>query len=163
MAHPEGRELLALAVLGCVVWAGVEARDLGSGPRRGDPCAARAPEAAAVEASYAAIRDALEQGRDGDALLSLRERTVRGPYPGYAWFFLGEAAYREGAVTAAVGHYRRAVETDPSVADRGAAFGASRTLGRRLADLRQGPWAEDPPPEIRDLYLLQRRLAGGCE
>lgn len=163
MARPGRRALLAPAVLACLVWAGVEARNLGSDARRGDPCAARAPEAAAVEASYAPIRDALGQGRDAEALLSLRDRAARGPYPGYAWFFLGEVAYREGAATAAVGHYRRAVETDPSVADRGAAFGAARTLGQRLEALREGPWAANPPPEIRDLYLLQRRLAGGCE
>jgi len=157
------RAILALAVLGCLTWAGVEASRLRGGPRRSDPCAARAPDPAAVEASYASIRAALDQGRGEEALLSLRERAARGPYPGYAWFLLGEAAYREGAATAAVGHYRRAVETDPSVADRGAALGAARTMGQRLTALREGPWAGNPPPEIRDLYLLQRRLAGGCE
>lgn len=159
------RFLLALGVASCLAWAGVEARHLaGSGLSRGpDPCAARPPDAAAVEASYAAIRAALGDGREEEALLALRERASRGPYPGYAWFLLGEAAYRQGAAAAAVGHWRRAVEADASVADRGAAFGAGRAIARRLAELREGPWAEDAPREIRDLYFLQRRLAGGCD
>ncbi|MBE0617882.1 MAG: hypothetical protein IH608_08160, partial [Proteobacteria bacterium] len=96
MNRPGNRALLPLAVIGCLAWAGVEARHLSGAPRRSAPCATRAPEAAAVEASYAAIRAALDQGRDAEAVLSLRERTARGPYPGYAWFLLGEAAYREG-------------------------------------------------------------------
>lgn len=159
------RWLLALGVASCLAWAGVEARNLAGGgvSSKHDPCAARPPDAAAVEASYGAIRAALDDGREDEALLALRDRASRGPYPGYAWFLLGEAAYRQGAAAAAVGHWRRAVEADPTVADRGAAFGAGRAIARRLAELREGPWAENPPREIRDLYYLQRRLAGGCE
>lgn len=157
------RFLLVLGVASCLAWAGVEARNLSGVSQGSDPCAARPSEAAAVETSYAAIRAALGDGRDDEALLALRDRASRGPYPGYAWFLLGEAAYREGAAAAAVGHWRKAVEADATVADRGAAFGAGRAISRRLAELREGPWAENPPREIRDLYYLQRRLAGGCE
>lgn len=164
MAGPRlTRFLLALGTLACLAWAGVEARHLGGLPQGLDPCAARPSDPGAVEASYAAIRAALAEGRDDEALLALRDWARRGPYPGYAWFLLGEAAYHEGAPAAAVGHWRKAVEADATVADRAAAFGAGRAIARRLAELREGPWAENPPPEIRDLYFLQRRLAGGCE
>lgn len=157
------RSRLALGVVACLAWAGVEARNLIGISQGPDPCAARPSEAAAVETSYAAIRATLADGRDDEALLALRDRASRGPYPGYAWYLLGEAAYREGAAVAAVGHWRKAVESDATVADRGAAFGAGRAIARRLGELREGPWAENPPREIRDLYYLQRRLAGGCE
>jgi len=160
----EGR-LRAVLILGIALtlgWAAVEARNL----RRStgaDLYAARPPDPVAVEASFRPILDARDQGRPEEALLLLRDRTERGPYSGYAWFLLGEMAYGEGQPGAAVRHYRRAVEVDPSVADRQGAFRARRVVSERLAALRNGPWAQSPPPEIRDLYYLQRRLAGGCE
>jgi len=116
-----------------------------------------------VEASFGPISAARDQGRVEEALLLLRDRTERGPYPGYAWFLLGEIAFQEGQLRTAVSHYRKAVDVDPSVGDRQGAFQARRVVSERLAALRGGAWAQQPPPEIRDLYYLQRRLAGGCE
>jgi len=161
-----GRGLRAVLLLGIAVSLGlaaVEARNLGHGAVASDPCASRPPDPVAVEASFGPILTARDQGRPEEALLLLRERTERGPYPGYAWFLLGEMAFGEGQARAAVRHYRRAVEADPSVGDRQSAFRARRVVTERLAGLRTGPWAQDPPPEIRDLYFLQRRLAGGCQ
>ena len=156
------RAALALAAAVCVAWAAVEARNLGAVPAGADPCALAAPDPGAVEASFEPVRALLEAGRSEEAVLALRDRAAKGPYPGYARFWLGEIAFRHGAYAQAVREYRAAVETDPSVGDRGAAFNAGRRISERLEEIRRGPWAGDPPREIRDLYYLQRLLAGGC-
>ncbi len=155
---------LAVAVAACLAWAGVEARGLvGARPGRPDPCAGRPAPAAEVEDAFLGVRTALAAGRRERALFDLRRRAEHGPFPGYAEFWLGELAYEEGAYPAAVRHYRAAVDREPAVYDRGAAFGAGKVVAGRLEALRSGPWARNPPPEVRDLYYLQRRIAGGCE
>jgi Flp pilus assembly protein TadD len=116
-----------------------------------------------VTASFQPILAARDAGRAEEALLALRERAEKGPYPGYAWYFLGQAAHREGALAAAVMNFRKAVATDPTVADRQAAFGASDGLRRALEDLKRSSWARSGPPELSELRYLERRLAGGCE
>ncbi len=164
MARLHRRAGLAVAVAACLAGAAWEARRLGEpGGPAWDPCAARAAEPQAVEASYAEVLAARAAGRTEEALLALRQRAERGPHPGYAWFFLGEVAFDERAFGAAVRHYRRAVEVDPGVADRGAAFGAAAAVERRLEALRESAWAQAEPPELRDLHYLRRRLAGGCQ
>lgn len=157
------RTALLLAIALALGWAGVEARHLRLGPPAGYrlPAAEEAP--AAVEAGFAALQEARRGGRREEALLGLREQAARGRHPGFASFLLGEMAFEEKAYTAAVGHYRRAVEAEPRVGDHDAPFRSGRIIASRLGFLRQGPWAQSPPPEIRDLYYLQRRLAGGCE
>lgn len=154
---------LTLAIAVSVAWAAVEARNLTNGSRGRGAVVGTPSDSAAVEASFAPLRKAWEAGRREESLLGLRDRTARGPYAGYAWFLLGEMAYEEGAYSSAVTQFRTAVETDPSVADRGSAFSSARVIAARLEAIRQGPWREQRPAEIRDLYYLQRRLAGGCE
>ncbi len=157
------RMLLAGAVLACLSWAAVEARHVKVEGGRPDPCALRPADPSAVGASYRELGERVERGEHDEALLALRDRTARGPFPGYAWFLLGEVAYEEGQFREAVRHYRKAVETDPTVADRRGAMDSARRIRERTSALRGGPWSADPPDEIRDLYFLQRRLAGGCE
>lgn len=157
------RSLLWGAALIFLGWALVEAlhvdwRGLTSARPAATPVA---PEQ--VEESFAEIRKAAADGRSEEALLALRRRTERGPHLGYAWYLLGELAAAQGAYPAAVRHYRRAVELDPTIVDRRAAFHAGATIATRLTGLLEGEWAEHRPPEIRDLYFLRRRLAGGCE
>ena len=154
--------LLMLGILSCLLWAGVEARGIVGLHPRSNPCAT-VGSPTAVEESFAPILRARQEGRAEEALLELRSRVGRGPYPGYAWFLLGEAAYREGALGAAVRHYRAAVDTDPAVSDRDSAFGSARLLQDRLDSLRKTAWAKAGPAEMADLRYLQRRIAGGCE
>jgi len=154
---------IAAAIAVCLAWAAVEARHLGREQPQTAWEAAPAPDPAAVESSFADLLRERASGRRENALLGLRERTERGPHRGYAWFLLGELAFEDGAYTAAVGHYRRAVEAEPPVGDRVSAFSSARAIDRRLDSLLQGPWRREHPPEIRDLYYLKRRLAGGCE
>ena len=157
------RAWTGLAVAACLGWACVEAPGVSwGGPRRG-PWAAGPPDPAAVVASFQPILAVREAGRSEESLLMLRERAEKGPYPGYAWYFLGEAAQREGALAAAVMSYRKAVAADPTVADRQSAFGTSDALRRSLAELKVSAWARSGPPELAELRYLERRLAGGCE
>ena len=164
MGWDRGRLALGAVAAGLLVWAGVEARNLDwRALGRAPALAAPAVDPRQVEESFAGIRADLEAGRAEQALLELRQRTEHGPYPGFAWFWLGELAADEGVYTAAVRHYRRAVETDPTVADRTAAFDAGAAIDTRLSAILEGPWANQRPPEVRDLYYLRRRLGGGCE
>ncbi|MBI5444760.1 MAG: hypothetical protein HY900_26540 [Deltaproteobacteria bacterium] len=157
------RFLLILGMLVCLGWAAVEAlRVPWRGPRVG-PWNAGPVDAETVRASFRPIQESMQAGRPEEALLALRERAQKGPYPGYAWFLLGEAAYEERAYAAAVQSYRKAVETDPSVGDRGAALRASWTIRGNLEVIQRSSWARANPPEIADLRYLQRRLLGGCE
>ncbi len=152
------RAVFAALALGFSGWAVVEARHLeGREPVR---CG---PSRAEVEARFAAAQRQIASGRTEEALLSLRPEAEKGAYRGYARFWLGEIAFLQGAYPEAVRAYRRAVEEAPDLADPDGPFGARQTLEARLAFLRKGPWARNPPREIRDLYYLQRRLAGGCE
>lgn len=164
MARLARRWSVASAVALCLGGAGLEARHLGRERlARVDPCGARPADRGAVEASFAEVLAARAAGRGEEALLTLRQRAERGPYPGYAWFLLGELAVEAGAFGPAVKHFRRAVEVDPGVADRGTAFGAARAVEHHLETLRASAWAQANPPELRDLHYLRRRLAGGCE
>jgi cytochrome c-type biogenesis protein CcmH/NrfG len=157
------RALLWGAALAFLGWAVVEARHVDwrglTSPRPID--AAVIPQQ--VEESFAAIRAATTEGRTEEALLALRRRAERGPHRGYAWYLLGELAIGQGAYAAAVRHYRRAVELDPTVVDRNGAFHAGAAIDTRLTELLEGAWADNRPPEMRDLYFLRRRLGGGCE
>ncbi len=162
MADRHLRRFLAAAVLGSLGWAVVEARHIEiRHPPRQD-LAARSADPTTVEGVFSEIQSLRAAGQQEEAILALREQTS-GVHAGYAWFLLGEIAYEEGAYASAVQHYRSAVELEPSLTDRKAAFGASGQIEARLQALRSSPWAEDAPRELRDLYYLQRRLAGGCE
>lgn len=146
-----------------LAWAAVEARRV---PWR-NLASPRVPSPAVptrqVEESFADIRAALAADRTDEATLALRRRIEHGPHRGYAWYLLGEAAFRQGAYAAAVRHFRRAVESDPTVVDRRAPFQAGTVLDGHLTALLNGPWSTERPPEVRDLYFLRRRLGGGCE
>jgi hypothetical protein len=157
------RLAFVLVISVSVVWAALEARNLGQSQPTPAGTGTSSPEPATVEADFADVVVARREGRREEALLRLRDRATRGPHAGHALFLLGEMAYAEGAYAAAVRHYRKAVETDAYVADRGSAFSSAREISTRLEAILAGPWADRRPAEVRDLYYLQRRLAGGCE
>lgn len=157
------RQLAAVAVAGCLAWAAVEARRASWRVPRSPGCEGARVDASAVDESYRPILAAEREGREEEALLALRERAEKGPYPGYAWFLLGEAAVRAHSYEAAIRSYRKAVEIDPTVTDRGAALRASRNLRGNLEIIQRSAWALSKPPELTDLRYLQRRLMGGCE
>ncbi|MBI5017914.1 MAG: hypothetical protein HZB55_20790 [Deltaproteobacteria bacterium] len=163
MSAQRFRSLFAVAVAGCLTGAVLEARHVSWRVPRGGGCAGVGVDPAAVTESYRPILEAQAAGRPEEALLSLQERTEKGPYPGYAWFLLGEAAFREQSYAAAVHGFRRAVEVDPSVTDRGAALRAPSVLRASLDSIQRSNWASTHPPELADLRYLQRRLLGGCE
>lgn len=163
MSHQRFRLLIGAAVAGCLAVAAVEARRVTWRAPRERACVGAQADPAVVAESFRSIREAEEGGREEEALLALRERAEKGPYPGYAWFLLGEAAYRARTYEAAVRSYRKAVEVDPSVTDRGAALHASTVLRGNLEVIQRSTWALAKPPELADLRYLQRRLMGGCE
>ncbi|TAL15599.1 hypothetical protein EPN96_12610 [bacterium] len=130
----------------------------------------RLPRAAAVyvspaevESAYKELSAALEEGRTDEALLELRKRSEKGPYPGAALYFLGELAYAEGAYQQALFHYRKAAEKNPSLFDKGGPFKAREKVLKNLDGLRNGPWKGQRPAGIADLQFLVRKLNGGCE
>ena len=157
------RVAFVLAISASVIWAAFEARHLGQSQPMPARVGTTSLEPATVEAGLADAIAARKEGRREEALLRLRDRANRGPHVGHALFLLGEMAYEEGAYAAAVRHYRQAVETDPFVADRDSAFSSARKIRTHLDAILAGPWADSRPVEVRDLYYLQRRLAGGCE
>jgi cytochrome c-type biogenesis protein CcmH/NrfG len=163
MSAQRFRLFVAVAVVGCLAWAALEARRVTWRVPRDVGCSRAPVDPAAVAESFRPILEAERAGREEEALLALRERAEKGPHPGYAWFLLGEAAYQAGAYEAAVRSYRKAVETDPSVTDRGSALRASWALRGNLEVIQKSAWAGSKPPELADLRYLQRRLMGGCE
>jgi len=122
-----------------------------------------APDPARVEGAYKDVLADLDAGRRDEALIALSRRAEEGPHPGAARFLLGEIAYAEGAYRPALDHYREAVRLEPTLADRGGPFGAKKTIRDHLAALRAGPWAGRNDPAMRELFALERRLAGGCQ
>jgi tetratricopeptide (TPR) repeat protein len=118
---------------------------------------------AEVESAYKELSSALEAGETDEALLELRKRSEKGPYPGAALYFLGQLAYAEGAYPQALLHYRKASEKNPSLFDRGGPFKAREKVLKNLDALKNGPWKGQRPAGIADLQFLVRRLNGGCE
>lgn len=157
------RLMIAVAIAVCLAWATLEARHLTWRIPRGAACGGAAADPAAVSESFRPVLEARRAGREEEALLALRERAAKGPYEGYAWFLLGQMAYESRSYAAAVQSYRRAVEADPSVMDRGAALRAPWTMRASLDVMQRDAWARSNPPELADLRYLQRRLLGGCE
>jgi tetratricopeptide (TPR) repeat protein len=116
-----------------------------------------------VEESFRAILADRDAGHSAEAFLALRERSEKGPHPGAARFLLGEIAYTDKAYGPALAHYRKAVETDPSLADRRSPFRSAARMQDRLEALSKSGWTPSNSDALDDYHFLQRRLAGGCE
>ena len=158
LRHP----LLLLLVAGSLAGAGWQASQIDPSGLALTACAQNI-DPSLVEKSFADPLAAIEQGNRGEALLALRKRADKGPHSGAARYLIGELTFEEGAYGAAVGHYRNAVETDPTLADQHGPFGAKEQILTRLDELKAGPWAGKRTAELGDVHFLMRRLAGGCE
>jgi tetratricopeptide (TPR) repeat protein len=146
----------AAASIAGAVWYGAQ----GGGARE----AVCAPvKAERVEESFRAILADKDAGRTAEALLALRERSEKGPHAGAARFLLGEIAYADKAYGPALTHYRKAVESDPSLADRASPFRSASKMQDRLEALSKKGWTASGAGALDDYHFLQRRLAGGCE
>jgi hypothetical protein len=149
--------IVALLLLG---WAGWEARQLEQGTL-GVACEAGS-DPAAVEKSFAPIMAKYKAGERENSLLALRQRAAKGPYPGYAYYLLGERAFGEKAWGAAVDNYKAGVKADSSVGDHRGAFESGKVILARLEEIKKGVWAGRSPEELKEVNYLLRRLSGGC-
>jgi tetratricopeptide (TPR) repeat protein len=159
MGEVTRRFLFGAAVTACLAgaaWYGAKAT-----PPRAAACAP--VSAMQVEESFRDVLAVRDAGRSTEALLALRERSEKGPHPGAARFLLGEIAYADKAYGPALAHYRKAVETDPSLADRSSPFRAAAKMQDRLDALGKNGWTAPGAGALDDYHFLQRRLAGGCE
>jgi Tfp pilus assembly protein PilF len=112
-----------------------------------------------------------EQGRYADAMAKLEDITERYPDKSLSYVYLGQVLLKQGKLGAAIHNYRRAVEMDPDYVDKrtprfmGDAIKTVVEEGRekfaREKALR--PEDKDVQRALKDVYYLQRRLAGGCE
>lgn len=163
MPSPNSKLILSALVALCLGWTIFEARNMKMENSGTNPCATAFIPPPIIEAAFSDILKARDEGRREEALLGLQKRAEKGPHNGFAHFLMGELTYEDGAYSPALQHYRKAVETSPSVTDRISAFNSAKVLAKRLEDLRTGPWAGKSSSELKDLFYLQRRLAGGCE
>jgi len=156
--------LLALAAASALLTAvrlGVAAR------QAGDPLAElRAQAEARVAAEREQIRPILELAETGDRAAALRAaEEALGRLEGNAQlrlFIAGElrAAGREAEALAA---YRSAFELSRDIADRHASCYAGGALRGWLDEVRPRVAAgEAGPAARRDLFFIERALAGGC-
>jgi tetratricopeptide (TPR) repeat protein len=157
------RLLPVAAALLCLAGAGWYVSRVDASAARRPDCASSAVSRLEVEKSFAEIQALTDAGKREEAVLALRSRVERGPYPGAALFLLGEITYGEGAYGPAVGYFKKALEADPSLSDRDAPFHAARRMLDRAEALRKGPWADNAAPEAPQMNFLIRRLSGGCE
>ncbi len=156
------RPLIAGAALLCLAAAGWQVTLIEPGQAFGYRAPQR-PDPAAVEKSFADEVELLKSGKSTQALLSLRRRAEKGPFPGPALYLMGVEAYRQGAYSQAVEHWQKGVKLYPYLGDRDAPFGAAKRMNMALAELKSGVWAGKKRSETARMHALMRRLAGGCE
>lgn len=159
------RKLLFLAMAACLAgagWYGLRV-DRSAAPTCGGVSQLTATD---VEKEFTEEKALMAAGHEAEASLLLEKRVKSGDaHRGAALFLLGEVAFEAGAESRAMERYAEAIKADPTMADRGAPFGAEKKMLDRAQALKKGKWAgmAKGSPELTRLSWLERRLTGGCQ
>lgn len=161
--------LLIIASCALIVGHVGEARLERGGPQRGalPEHAAPGPELAS---QVRLARNLMESESPARAEALVRDSLARYPYAGELHLLLGDILMRKQDVRGAVRSYREAVDLNPDYLDRktGSFQGkklkiavneALAEIGKRL---ERNPGDDALRQERKDIYYLQRKIAGGC-
>jgi tetratricopeptide (TPR) repeat protein len=120
---------------------------------------------------YADVASYNKQGRHTEAMSELKNVMEKYPNKSLSYVYLARLYLDEGRLADSIHNYRRAVEMEPDYVDKKAPLfiGAEvRKVVREGVEKLQREQALRPKDKevgeaIKDVYYLQRRLAGGCE
>jgi tetratricopeptide (TPR) repeat protein len=123
------------------------------------------------EKIYHEVTTSMEQGLYGRASEAIKEVMKEYPNNPQTFVYLAELANQQGKLASAIHNYRLAVEMEPDYVDKSTPL----FLGEDIKDLvKEGaeklkrekklkPKDKVVAAALKDVYYLQRRLAGGCE
>jgi tetratricopeptide (TPR) repeat protein len=120
---------------------------------------------------YSAVTAYQDKGLHDEAIAELDRIAKNYPGNSLSYMYLAESYLAQGRLADAIRNYRRAVEMEPDYVDK------RTTLfrGEELKDVvtegilklerekKLKPKDDEVKQALKDVYYLQRRLAGGCE
>lgn len=120
---------------------------------------------------YQEVRKELEKGDLQKVEASLQAILTKYPNNAQSYVYLAQLDLQRGTLGGAIQDYRQAVEMDPDLVDKRTPFYVGDKLEglvkegmekfKREKQLKPGDQQVDKV--LKDVYYLQRRLAGGCE
>jgi len=120
---------------------------------------------------YAQVASYNEQGLHTEAMSELKNVMEKYPNKSLSYVYLARLYLDDGQLADSIHNYRRAVEMEPDYVDKKAPLFIGdevRKVVREGVEKLQReqtlrPKDKEVGEAIKDVYYLQRRLAGGCE
>jgi tetratricopeptide (TPR) repeat protein len=120
---------------------------------------------------YAQVTVYQNKGLYAEAIAELDRIAKNNPENSLSYVYLAESYLAQGKLADSIRNYRRAVEMEPDYVDQR----TPRFKGEKIKELvtegipklerekKLKPNDEEVKQALKDVYYLQRRLAGGCE
>jgi tetratricopeptide (TPR) repeat protein len=133
--------------------------------------AAYAARIEAEEKIYEEVASFEEQGRHGEAMTVLSGIMEKYPEKSLSYVHLARLNMSLGQLADSVKNYRRAVEMEPDYVDKKAPLFIGQEIKKVVKEgveklkreKKLRPKDQQIKIALKDVYYLQRRLAGGCE
>ena len=164
---------LVAVTLGMLLQHGLAARQQGDGAPSAEELLQKAyrEEVARDTALFRDVRLLREQGKTRQARARLQEIIQAHPGIPYGYVARARLDLAEGSLTGAITNFRRAIDARPEYVDRktplfiGKEIQAlvTEALGKLPRERKLKPDDKEIAMALRNVYYLQRRLAGGCE
>ena len=168
-----------IAIAGLVIVVGWmlgnhQINEKGSGNRgeiTGEAADANASRVEANKRLYASVIDYQKKGLHDKAIAELDRIVKANPNNSLSYIYLAESYLAQGRLSHAIHNYRRAVEMNPDFVDPKAPLYKGDELKKLVTEgipklereKKLKPEDEEVKQALKDVYYLQRRLAGGCE
>lgn len=120
---------------------------------------------------YRQVNADKEKGLYAEAMAELRQVMEKYPDNPLSYVYLAELHLKQGKLADAVQNYRRAVEMEPDYVDERAPLFrgdeikevVKEGVNKFQREKKLKPKDKEVLRALKDVYYLQRRLAGGCE
>ena len=120
---------------------------------------------------YASVIDYQKNGLHDKAIAELDRIAKTNPKNSLSYIYLAESYLAQGRLSDAIRNYRRAVEMNPDYVDARTPLYKGEELKKLVTEgipklereKKLKPKDEEVKQALKDVYYLQRRLAGGCE
>ena len=130
--------------------------------------------AAQIEADkkiYEAVTSAIEKGLYGEAETKLEGIMQKHPNKPLSYIYLAQLDLKQGRLGDSVHNYRLAVEMQPDFVDKKALLYQGEAITKVVKEgtdkfqreQKLKPDDKNVKQALKDVFYLQRRLAGGCE
>jgi tetratricopeptide (TPR) repeat protein len=120
---------------------------------------------------YQDVTSNMKQGLYDEAMAKLKSVMEKHPEKPLSYVYLAQLNLKEGKLGESIHNYRRAVDMEPDFVDKRTAMFIGDEISERVREGMEKfnrekglrPNDEEVRRTLKDVYYLQRRLAGGCE